>query len=128
MSTGEEVDVVPGVIVGDGVLVLGARVVSKHIYLNTSFAFTEHSPNTSTNGSLLPITLLNIILSEHCSFWGTNTDPVIFVGLREYFTRKVSVYTSPVSLQWIITVALLGVSPVHSNIICNIIFIMIKQQ
>ena len=74
-----EVGGAPGVSVGDGVLVLGAGVVSIHINLNTSVTFTEHSPNNSTNSSLLPIALLNTTLSEHCSFWGTNT--VIFSGL-----------------------------------------------
>ena len=71
------------------------------------------------NGSLLPLALLNTILSEHCSYWGTDTDPIIFIGLWAYSTRWVLEYTSPVPLHCIVTVAFSGASPAHSNITCH---------
>ena len=108
-----EVDVVPGVIVGDGVLVLGAGIVSIHINLNTSVTFTGHSQNDSTNGSLIPTALLNTTLSEHSLFWGTDTDPVISLGVWAYSTSVVSLYMRPVPLHCIVTVAFSGASPVH---------------
>ena len=111
--------VVPGVIVGDGVLVLGAGVISIHINLNTSVTFTEHSPNVSVNGLLLPTALLNTILILHCSYWGTDTDPVIFIGVWAYSTSVVFLYMTPVSLHCIVTVAFSGASPVHSNSTCH---------
>ena len=114
-----EVDVVPGVSVGDDVLVLGVGVISIHTNLNTSVTFTEHSPNDSTNGSLLPTALLNTTLSEHCSYRGTDTDPIIFIGLWARSTKIVLEYTTPVSLHCIVTVAFSGASPVHSNITCH---------
>ena len=63
-----EVGGAPGVFVGDGGLVLKAGIVSIHINLNTSVTFTGHSQSDSTNGSLLPTALLNMMLSEHSSF------------------------------------------------------------
>ena len=75
--------------------------------------------NDFINGSLLPIALLNTILILHCSYWGTDTDLIVFRGLWAYFTKIVLEYTTPVSLHCIVTVAFSGASPVHSNITCH---------
>ena len=61
MNLGEEVDVVPGVFVGDDVL----RVVSIHINL-VLVTYIGHSLNRSIYGTLSPASLLNTILILHC--------------------------------------------------------------
>ena len=77
--------------------------------------YTSHLLNVSVNGSLLPTWLLSTILSTHSWFWGTSTDPAIFLGCLAYSTKYVSVKIS-VSLHSIVIVAFSEISPVHSNV------------
>ena len=58
----------------------------------------------------------------HCSYNGTGTDPVIFLG--SYSTSVVFSYMMPVPLHSIVTVAFSGASPVHSNVTWNNILLI----
>lgn len=67
------------------------------------------------NGSLLPISLLNMTIKEQFSCLGTNTDLAIYIGLLAFSTWYILLNTTPVSLHCIIIIASLGASPVHCS-------------